>query len=126
MYILTDWTGYHTWEDGRSNYAWDLAALNSNMMTYQNLGQALTDFQVFGLRLHLPLDGVIHQIIRTEMDQRPDLIAAIEFEELENGSQADLEEKVNNGVEVTPGGPFLLRMLHQKHVRITSSYYKRR
>ena len=125
MYILTDWTGYHTWEDGRSNYAWDLAALNSNMMTYQNLGQALTDFAVYGLRLHLPLDGVIHQIIRTEMDQRPDLIAAIEFEELENGSQADLEEKVNNGVEVTPGGPFLLRMLHQKHVRTTSSYHKR-
>ena len=35
VYILTDWSTYHSWEDGRSNYAWDLASLNSNMMTYR-------------------------------------------------------------------------------------------
>ena len=40
-YILTDWTKYHTWEDGRSNYAWDLSALNDYMMTYSNQGLQL-------------------------------------------------------------------------------------
>ena len=38
VYILTDWSTYHTWEDGRSNYAWDLASLNTNMMTYTGYG----------------------------------------------------------------------------------------
>ena len=52
------------------------------------------------------------------MTQNPDLVAAIEFEELENGNQANLDEKPHNCVEISPGGPFLLRMLHQKHVRI--------
>ena len=48
------------------------------------------------------------------------LITAIQFEELDNGNEASLDEKPNNGVEVTPGGPFLMRILHQKYVRIFS------
>ena len=88
------------------------------MMTYTNLGQRLTDFAAFGLKLHLPLSGTVHKTLKNELDQAPDLIAAIEFEELDSGNQANLTEKPHNCVEVTPGGPFLLRMLHQKHVRI--------
>ena len=34
IWISRDWTGYHAWEDGRGNYAWDIGALNSNMMSY--------------------------------------------------------------------------------------------
>ena len=34
IWISRDWTGYHSWEDGRGNYAWDIGALNSNMMSY--------------------------------------------------------------------------------------------
>ena len=117
MYILTDWTGYHTWEDGRSNYAWDLSALNANMMTYSHLGQSLTDFAVFGLKLHLPLSGTVFKTLRDEPDQMPDLVAAVEFEDLDDGNQANLDEKPHNCVEVSPGGPFLLRMLHMKQVR---------
>ena len=45
------------------------------------------------------------------------MITAIQFEELDNGNEASLDEKPNNGVEVTPGGPFLMRILHQKYVR---------
>ena len=34
IWISRDWTGYHAWEDGRGNYAWDIGALNTNMMSY--------------------------------------------------------------------------------------------
>ena len=119
IYILTDWSRYHRWEDGRSNYAWDLSALNSNKMTYSNLGQNLTDFASFGLKLHLPLNGKVVSVNRTEKDHDPDVVSAVEFEALNSGSEADLEEKPNNCVEVTPGGPFLFRMLHQKQVKRT-------
>ena len=34
IWISRDWTGYHSWEDGRGNYAWDIGALNTNMMSY--------------------------------------------------------------------------------------------
>ena len=36
----------------------------------------------------------------------------------DNGSEADLQEKPHNLVEITPGGPFLMRILHQKQVMI--------
>ena len=38
MWISTAWDKYHPWEDGRGNYAWDLGALNSNMMSYSGYG----------------------------------------------------------------------------------------
>ena len=37
---------------------------------------------------------------------------------LDNGTEADLVEKPHNLVEITPGGPFLMRILHQKQVMI--------
>ena len=55
--------------------------------------------------------------MRGNPDNGPDLISAIEFEALDNGGEANLDEKPNNGVEISPGGPFLLRLLHQKQVR---------
>ena len=38
VWISTSWDKYHPWEDGRGNYAWDLGALNSNMMSYSGYG----------------------------------------------------------------------------------------
>ena len=118
IYILTDWSRYHRWEDGRSNYAWDLSALNENKMTYSNHGSNLSDFASFGLKLHLPLAaGRVVNVNKTVKDHNPDLVSAIEFEALNSGTEAHLEEKPNNCVEITPGGPFLFRMLHQKQVK---------
>jgi hypothetical protein len=42
IWISRDWTGYHAWEDGRGNYAWDIGALNSNMMSYEVRQQSMT------------------------------------------------------------------------------------
>ena len=122
IYILTDWSRYHRWEDGRSNYAWDLSVLNENKMTYSNHGSNLSDFASFGLKLHLPLAGRVVNVNKTEKDHDPDLVSAIEFEALNDGTEAHLEEKPNNCVEITPGGPFLFRMLHQKQVRKARFY----
>ena len=41
---------------------------------------------------------------------------AVGMGEAEDGTEVELEEKPNNGVEVTPGGPFLLRVIHQQQV----------
>ena len=34
----------------RSNYAWDMGALNSNMMSYSNYGTHNTDYEVSNYR----------------------------------------------------------------------------
>ena len=116
VYILTDWSTYHTWEDGRSDYGWDLSALNSNMMTYSYYGTRLTDFAVYGLDCYLPLGGKVVSVARSNPDNTPDIITAVDFGILTTGSEANLEELPNNGVEITPGGPFLLRVIHQQRV----------
>jgi len=121
VYILTDWSTYHTWEDGRSNYAWDLASLNTNMMTYTGYGTRLTNFAVWNKAVYLPFSGTVSKVMRLNPDNPPDLTAAIQFEELDNGNEASLDEKPNNGVEVTPGGPFLMRILHQKYASVPAS-----
>ncbi len=64
MYILTDWSSYHGWEDGYSNYAWDLSALNDNVMTYANLGNELTDYAVYNRNVFMPLSGTVKRIFR--------------------------------------------------------------
>ena len=68
--------------------------------------------------IHLPMAGNVSKVMRDNPDNPPELIKAIQFEDLDNGGEADLVEKPNNGVEITPGGPFLLRMLHQKQVNL--------
>ena len=52
-----------------------------------------------------------------EIDNDPNLNAAVEIEDHENGSEVDLEEKPQNIVELEVGGegsPFLLRLIHMK------------
>ena len=57
IWISRAWDSYHTWEDGRSNYAWDLGALNQNMMSYSHFGTKNTDYEVFGKNVVLPMSG---------------------------------------------------------------------
>ena len=48
----------------RSNYAWDLGALNSNMMSYSHYGTRNTDFEVFQKTVILPMDGKVVTVVR--------------------------------------------------------------
>jgi len=117
VWISRAWDSYHLWEDGRSNYAWDLGALNSQMMSYSHYGTQNTDFEVFGKQVILPMDGRVVTVVRNEIDNDPNLNAAVEIEDHENGSEVDLEEKPQNIVELEIGGegsPFLLRLIHMK------------
>ena len=85
-------------------------------MTYSGKGQNLSDFAVFGLDLYLPLSGTVASVETNHPDNPPELIKALEFMTLDNGSEANLEEKPHNKLEITPGGPFLLRILHMQQV----------
>jgi len=117
VWISRAWDSYHTWEDGRSNYAWDMGALNNQMMSYAHFGTRNTDFEVFGKSIILPMNGRVVTVVRNEIDNEPNLNAAVEIEDHENGSEVDLEEKPHNMVEIEIGGegsPFLLRLLHLK------------
>jgi len=117
VWISRAWDNYHLWEDGRSNYAWDLGALNNQMMSYSHYGTHNTDFEVFGKQVILPMDGRVVTVVRNEIDNDPNLNAAVEIEDHENGSEVDLEEKPQNIVELEIGGegsPFLLRLIHMK------------
>lgn len=114
-YIAEAWTTYHSWEDGRSNYAWDLEALNNNLMTYSRFGERNTDYEIFGKNVLLPISGRIVLAVDKEEDNPPDLSAAIELSDCESGQEVDLTEKPQNGVEVEVGGlgsPCKLRLLH--------------
>ena len=54
-------------------------------------------------------------------DNVPDLDAAVDLSDHETGNDVRLKEKPHNAVEITPGGPFLLRMLHLKQGSIPES-----
>jgi len=123
VWISQSWGGYHQWEDGRSNYAWDLGALNSNMLSYSHYGTRNTDYEVFEKTVILPMDGKVVTVVRNEIDNDPDIDAAVELADHENGSEVDLEEKPQNIIELEIGGegsPFLLRLLHLKQNSIPS------
>jgi len=117
IWISSAWDSYHRWEDGRSNYAWDIGALNNNMMSYNHYGTRNTDFEVFGKNVVLPMSGRVVTVISQEVDNDPDIDAAVEIEDKSSGSDIDLEEKPQNMIEVEIGGegsPFLLRLIHFK------------
>jgi len=123
VWISADWDGYHAWEDGRSNYAWDLGALNSNMLSYEHYGTRNTDFEVFGKNVIIPMSGTVVTVVSHEADNDPDLDAAVEMEDHSSGSEVDLEEKPQNMIEVAIGGtgsPFLLRLIHFKQDTVSS------
>jgi len=123
IWISRDWTGYHTWEDGRGNYAWDMGALNSNMMSYRNLGRHNTDYEVWGKTVQLPMAGTVVTAVEKEVDNEPDMDAAVDLGDQEGGQGVDLEELPQNMIELRVGGPnspFLLRMIHLKHNSIPS------
>ena len=115
-------------------------------MSYSHYGTRNTDFEVFQKTVILPMDGKVVTVVREvhfllvcanvksshsialncqfqEIDNDPDIDAAVELADHENGSEVDLEEKPQNMVELEIGGegsPFLLRLLHLKQNSIPS------
>jgi len=115
IWISRDWSGYHAWEDGRGNYAWDIGALNSNMMSYSGVGSRNNNFEVWGKDVVLPMQGKVVTAVEKEVDNDPDMNAAVDLEDHVGGDGVDLEEKPQNLVELQVGGtnsPFLLRLIH--------------
>ena len=115
MWISRAWDSYHTWEDGRGNYAWDMGALNDNMMSYAGLGTTNMDFAVWGKKVRLPMDGKIITAVDKEIDNELDLKAAIDLEDNDGGNGVNLKEMPHNLIELQVGGDssqFLLRLIH--------------
>ena len=102
----------------RGNYAWDIGALNSNMMTYSGYGAKNNQYAIWEVNTLLPMPGKIVTRVEKEVDNPPDLIAAVDMGDHENGRDVDLEEKPQNLVEIKPllglDSPFLLRLIHLK------------
>jgi len=115
IWISRDWTGYHAWEDGRGNYAWDIGALNTNMMSYSGLGRLNTNYAVWGKNVQLPMAGTVVTAVEKEVDNSPDMDAAVDLEDNVGGEGVELEELPQNLIELRVGGtnsPFLLRLIH--------------
>ena len=122
MWCSTGFQSYHTWEDGRSNYAWDFGTVDGDtLLSYQYPATQNNQFYVFGKEVYLPFDGVVTLANNSFPDNAPDITAAVEIEDEEDGTTVDLEERPGNGVEITPGGPFLLRLLHFRQNSVPAS-----
>jgi len=123
-WILKAWESYHLWEDGRGNYAWDLGGLHSNMLSYAGMGAKNEDFAVWGRKIRLPMGGKIVTAVKKEIDNVPDINAAIDLEDNPGGDGVDLKEKPQNMIEVQVGGnssQFLLRLIHLKQDSIPNT-----
>ena len=100
----------------RGNYAWDIGALNSNMMSYTGLGERNNQYAIWDVNVLLPMAGTVVTRVEKEIDNLPDITAAIDMGDHEDGSDVELEEKPQNLVEIKPiqglESPFLLRLIH--------------
>ena len=109
----------------RGNYAWDIAALNENFMTYTGLGEKNDQFAVWDRNVVLPMAGKIVTKVEGEIDNSPDLRAAIDLADHKEGRHVTLTEKPQNIIELKPmkgkDSPFLLRMIHLRQNSIPSS-----
>ena len=109
------------------------------MMSYSNYGTRNQDFEVWGKSVVLPMAGKVVTVQRDvsilqtssenintyfvfqEIDNAPDVNAAVEVEDAADGSEVDLQELPQNMIEVEVGGagsPFLLRLIHFKQSTI--------
>jgi hypothetical protein len=114
-WVSTAFLSYHLWEDGRSNYAWDFGAIGGNyLLSYRWPANKNEDFYVFGKSVFLPMAGTVTLVNSKYSDNKPNVVFAVKIEDAESGAEVNLEELPHNGIEITPGGPFILRMLHLK------------
>merc|ERR1712127_514767 len=98
-----------------------MGALNGNMMSYSGLGTRNNNYEVWDKQVQLPMGGRVVTAVQKEIDNEPDMNAAVDLEDNQGGAGVDLEEKPQNLVELEvggPGSPFLLRLIHLKQSSI--------
>jgi len=123
-WISRGWDAYHLWEDGRGNYAWDIGALNDNMMSYSGYGNRNNNYEVWGRNTRLPMAGTVVTAVEKEVDNVPDIVAAVDMEDAADGQEVQLDEKPQNMIELRVGGDnsrFLLRIIHLKQNSIPNN-----
>ena len=69
----------------RGNYAWDIGALNTNMMSYSGYGVRNNQFAVWGRDTYLPMAGTVVTAVEEEVDNLPDMTAAVDMEDAQTG-----------------------------------------
>ena len=86
------------------------------MMTYSGYGVRNGQYAIWGVNAKIPMPGKVVTRVEKEVDNPPDLVAAVDMGDHENGKDVELEEKPQNLVEIKPSqgleSPFLLRMIH--------------
>ena len=86
------------------------------MMTYSGYGVRNNQYAIWNVNVNLPMAGTIVTRVEKEVDNPPDLVAAVDMGDHEDGSDVELEEKPQNLVEIKPilglNSPFLLRLIH--------------
>ena len=94
-------------------------------MTYTGLGEKNDQFAVWDRNVVLPMAGKIVTKVEGEIDNSPDLRAAIDLADHKEGRHVTLTEKPQNIIELKPmkgkESPFLLRMIHLRQNSIPSS-----
>ena len=87
------------------------------MMTYSGYGVRNNQYAIWGVDAKLPMSGKIITRVEKEVDNLPDLVAAVDMGDHENGSDVDLEEKPQNLVanrQPSEGVGHLLRVAFRK------------
>ena len=85
-------------------------------MSYTGLGERNNQYAIWDVNVLLPMAGTVVTRVEKEIDNLPDITAAIDMGDHEDGSDVELEEKPQNLVEIKPiqglESPFLLRLIH--------------
>ena len=102
-----------------------MGALNSNMMSYSGQGTRNNQYAIWDRNVLLPMSGKVVTSIEKEVDNDPDIVAAIDLGDNTSGRDVELEEKPQNLVEIKPSigkdSPFLLRLIHLRQNSIPSN-----
>lgn len=95
--ILMGNSGYHRYEGGMGDFAWDFTRVDSGGSRYQNDGRAVEDYWVWDEPVYAPVSGYVVEVVRDAADNEP-------------GDYPD--DAVNNMVGIHLGGAYYLYLLH--------------
>ena len=102
-----------------------MGALNTNMMSYSGQGTRNNQYAVWNRNVLLPMSGKVVTSVEKEVDNEPDMVAAIDLGVNTSGRDVELDEKPQNLVEMKPSvgmnSPFLLRLIHLRTNSIPSN-----
>jgi hypothetical protein len=95
--VLMGNSGYHRYEGGMGDFAWDFTRVDDTGTRYLQDGAANQDYLVWDEPVHAPVSGYVVEVVRDAPDNIP-------------GDHAD--DAVNNLVGIHLGGAYYLYLLH--------------